>query len=138
MHVPSSVCLHSVQYFYHVSFSCMSSFAIHWLPAHFFSVCVVVELFDSSSFCWFAVITTFVVHIVQPLNTIDSRILKDFIRCNCSRYYLVHTQEFFITFDDAAATAGFFSSSVHRQTSSLLWLISCILNILTKVIEKSM
>lgn len=31
-----------------------------------------------------------------------------------------------------------FFSSVHRQTSSLLWLISCILNILTKVIEKSM
>lgn len=104
----------------------------------FFFVCVVVELFDSSSFCWFAVITTFVVHIVQPLNTIDSRILKDFIRCNCSRYYLVHTQEFFITFDDTAVAAGFFSSSVHRQTSSLLWLISCILNILTKVIEKSM
>lgn len=31
-----------------------------------------------------------------------------------------------------------FFPSVHRQTSSLLWLISCILNILTKVIEKSM
>lgn len=138
MHVPSSVCLHSVQYFYHVSFSCMSSFArIHWLPAHFFSCvlllsCLILHRFVDLLWSRLS-LYTLSSHSIQLIavywKTSFVATVRDIILC-IHKNFSSHLMMLLLL--------PVFFSSVHRQTSSLLWLISCILNILTKVIEKSM